>query len=125
LCDHYQANEDKAKDKVVVELEGRVAKLEGFLKSAKKKVTQVITERAQLEKELQTKVKEIETLVRKFGRNLSLQIFLCFRLLKVKPLMEILVTSCPRLQKNFVLLRRPSPLLRLSAQQLNKSMIKK
>jgi len=63
VCDHYQANEDKAKDKLVVELEGRVAKLEGFLKSAKKKVTQVITEKAQLEKELQTKVKEIETLV--------------------------------------------------------------
>ena len=48
---------------MVVELEGRVAKLEGFLKSAKKKVTQVITEKAQLEKELQEKVKEIETLV--------------------------------------------------------------
>jgi len=47
-----------------VELEGRVAKLEGFLKAAKKKVTQVINEKAQLETTLQEKIEEIEKLVR-------------------------------------------------------------
>ena len=48
----------------MVELEGRVAKLEGFLKAAKKKVTQVINEKAQLETTLQEKIEEITKLVR-------------------------------------------------------------
>ena len=59
-----QDNEEKGKDKIVVELEGRVTKLEGFLKAAKKKVTQVINEKAQLETTLQEKIEEIEKLVR-------------------------------------------------------------
>ena len=58
-----QANEDKGKDKVVVELEGRVSKLEGFLKAAKKKITQVINEKTQLETSLQEKIEEIKKLV--------------------------------------------------------------
>ena len=48
----------------MVELEGRVSKLEGFLKAAKKKVTQVINEKAQLETTLQEKIEEIKKLVR-------------------------------------------------------------
>lgn len=59
-----QDNEEKGKDKVVVELEARVSKLEGFLKAAKKKVTQVINEKTQLEATLQEKVEEIKKLVR-------------------------------------------------------------
>lgn len=48
----------------MVELEGKVSRLEGFLKAAKKKVTQVVNERAQLENALQEKIGEIEKLVR-------------------------------------------------------------
>jgi len=51
---------------MVVELEGRITILEGFLKLTKKKITQVISEKVQFEKELQAKVKDIETLVRIF-----------------------------------------------------------
>lgn len=50
----------------MVELEARVSKLEGFLKAAKKKVTQVINEKAQLETALQEKTEEIKKLVSNF-----------------------------------------------------------
>ena len=49
-----------------MELEARVSKLEGFLKAAKKKVTQVISEKAQLDATLQEKTEEIKKLVRDF-----------------------------------------------------------
>ena len=49
-----------------MELEARVSKLEGFLKAAKKKVTQVINEKTQLETTLQEKVEEIKKLVSNF-----------------------------------------------------------
>jgi len=48
----------------VVELEGKVTKLEGFLRAAKKKVTQVISEKNQLEASLQEKIEELQKMVR-------------------------------------------------------------